>query len=52
MVGGSLTQVYQPGKYIARFTAKGYGAYDGLLTISTNSMSGHRYDEILILELS
>lgn len=48
---GRLTQVFQPDNYISRFTAKGYGAFDRLMTISRNTMSAHPFDEIEIIEL-
>lgn len=49
---GSLTQIYQARKYyIHRFTAKGYGAFDGLISISRTGMSAHPIEEIEILEL-
>lgn len=48
---GTLTQVAQPDKWISTFRAKGYGAFDGLLTISRNSISAHPYAEMEIIEL-
>lgn len=49
---GSVTEVFQAdGNVIARFTAKGYGAFDRMTTISWNSMSAHGPLDIEIIEL-
>ena len=46
---GTLTQVAQPGKFIAEWRAKGFGAFDGLLAFQRNTVSNHYEDEIIEL---